>query len=187
MSFNLGGTQPPVRVLRGATGPTGATGCPGMPGMRGAPGPQGATGSAGFVPAAAYCGLFNNCGGEVEIDADDVLALAFSDTMPAIGARYELHNCAILSKAGVYEIDYCLHGVGLGDGAVQLAVTHNGAIVPCTLAAAAFAEGEPFHLSGFGLAQLERDAHLHIVVYSRQGAAFRLADGVNIALRVRRM
>jgi len=25
------------------------------------------------------------------------------------------------------------------------------------------------------------------VVYSRQGAAFRLADGVNIALRVRRM
>jgi len=180
---NLGGAQG-VRVLRGAVGATGPTGCPGMPGMRGAPGPRGATGPA---CAASYCGMFNSHGGEVSIDADDLLALTFSDCMPAAGARYDENHCVIVTEPGVYEIDCCLRGVGLCHGAVQLAVTHNGSVIPCTVAAAAFDEGEPFTLCGFGLAELDCDAHLHFVAYSQHGAAFRLADGVNIALRVRRV
>ncbi|MCL2446533.1 MAG: collagen-like protein [Oscillospiraceae bacterium] len=183
LNFGYGAAQP-ARTVRGATG---ATGCPGMPGMRGAPGPRGATGPAGCASAAAYCGMFNNCSGEVQVDADDVLALTFSHCMPAAGAQYDKQNCAIIAESGVYEIDYCLRGAGLCQGVVQLAVTHNGAVIPCTATSVEFFEGEPFTLCGLGLAEIECDAHLHLVVYSPQGATFCLAEGVNIALRVRRV
>ncbi|MCL2531299.1 MAG: collagen-like protein [Oscillospiraceae bacterium] len=184
LNFGYGAAQPPVRVVRGATG---ATGCPGMPGMRGAPGPRGATGPAGCSSAAVYCGLFNNCVGEVDIDADDVLALTFNQCMPANGMQVDENRCIIVAELGVYEIDYHLRGLGLCDGSVQLAVTHNGSIIPCTAGACAFHQGEPFQLCSLGLAELDCDAQLHFVVYSKHGASFQLADGVNLALRLRRV
>jgi len=183
--FNYGGRNA-AQPARPARSTTGATGCPGMPGMRGAPGPRGATGPAGCKHTAAYCGMFNSCSGEVCIDADDVLALTFSDCMPAAGAQYAENRCAIVAEAGVYEIDCCLRGVGLCDGVVQLAVTHNGAVIPCTATTAEFCEGEPFQLCSAGLADVECGAHLHFVVYSQHGASFQLAQGVNLSLRVRR-
>lgn len=178
------GAAQPMRLARGATG---ATGCPGMPGMRGAPGPRGATGPAGRASAGVYCGLFNNCISEIDIDADDVLALTFSHAMPASGMQINENRSITIAESGMYEIDYHLRGEGLCDGTVQIAVTHNGSIIPCTAGAANFCQGESFQLCGLGLAELECDAQLHFVVYSKHGTQFQLADSVNLALRVRRV
>jgi hypothetical protein len=135
----------------------------------------------------AYCGLFNSGGGEVEIAADEVAAMTFSDFMPVAGAWYDEHHSIVIAEPGIYEIDFCLRAVSTCCGMIQTSITNDGMIIPSSALTATFNPHEAFDLCGFTFAEIRSGAHLHFIVYSKDGAKFRLNDGVNLILRAKKI
>jgi len=160
---------------RGATGPIGP---------RGQQGPQGAIGPTGSSLNAvpAYCGMFNASCGEVDIAADEVAAMTFSDFMPIAGAWYDERHSVVITEPGVYKLDYCLRATSVTCGTIQMSITNDAIVIPGSSVYATFAPREAFSICGFTLAEVKDGAHLHFIVYSREGARFRLSDGVNLMM-----
>jgi len=127
--------------------------------------------------------MFNNGCGEVNIAPDEVAAMTFSDFMPAVGARYDEHHSAVITDAGTYTIDFCLRAKSLSDGSVQIALTNDGMIMQSSVVNADFNHDQPLNVTGFAMAEFAQGAHLHFIVYSKEGARFRLNDGVNLSMR----
>jgi len=193
---------PGIDGTNGPTGPQGTPGLQGMPGPQGLPGavgargptgsrgpagPRGLQGPAGPGIQPAYCGMYNISAGQVEIAPDEVAAMTFSDFMPAAGAWYDEHHSAVITDPGVYELDFCLRAKSLSPGAVQIAITNEGTIVPSSATVATLCNDQAFDVSGFAITEVAAGAHLHFIVYSKDGAKFQLAEDVNLALRAKKI
>ena len=173
----------------GPIGPSGMRGEIGPVGPMGPRGPQGATGAtgSGVTAAPAYCGMFNIGGGEVEIAADEVAAMTFSDFMPIVGAWYDEHHSVVVTEPGLYEINCCMRATSIGSGTVQIAITNDGVIIPSSAVIADFGACEPFSVYGFSIAEIQAGSHLHFIAYSKEGAQFQLNDGVNLSMLAKKI
>jgi len=113
--------------------------------------------------------------------------MTFSDCMPATGAWYDENHSVVITEPGLYEIDYCLRACGLSCGMIQMAITNDGIVIPGSSVFTSFTHREPFHISGFTLTEVRAGAHLHFIVYSKEGAQFRLDDGVNLIMLAKKL
>jgi len=183
--------------MRGASGPTGAAGVRGAAGAQGPMGPRGVTGPAGprgergpaGADGAAYGGLFNTNAGEFCTQPDEVAAMTFSDAFPAAGMHYDSNHSMVLERGGVYEIHYALRAVSHGRSQLNLAVTNDGVMIPCSRVCRDTGGGESLSVSGVAVAEASAGAHLHFIAHGGDCASecYSLCDGVNLMLYAKRL
>ncbi|MDR3343254.1 MAG: hypothetical protein LBT14_10820, partial [Treponema sp.] len=137
--------------------------------------------------AAAFGGLYNRDDASFEVNPDEVLALTFSDLMPNLELYYDDHHSVVTQSAGIYELEYQLRAESLECGKLRIAITNDGRIVPSSLIAQPIACRDPFTIAGKAITEAEAGAHLHFVLFSSEHAKFKLQDGVNAYLVVKKL
>ena len=161
--------------------------------MRAATGPQGPRGERGPANAdggAAYGGLFNTNAGEFCTQPDEVAAMTFSDTLPAMGMRSDGNHSMVLMREGVYEIHYALRAVSHSRSQLYLAVTNDGVILPCSRVCRDVSGGSAVDVSGIALAEAKAGAHLHLIAFGGEESGcecYTLCEGVNLMLYAKRL
>jgi hypothetical protein len=162
------------RGATGATGPQGATGAAGQPGL------------PGRDAQGVYGGLYNLEEGEFEVQPDEIVAMTFSGFLPASGMWYDDHHSVVVNDAGTYEIAYALRAKSLKSGQIQIAVTNDGVVIPCSQIVRDLAADEQADLSGTALVQTKAGAHLHFIVFAKEHAKIVLRPGVNLSMHVKK-
>jgi hypothetical protein len=177
-------------IPQGATGPAGANGRDGADGAPGATGPKGATGPQGRDGTDAYAvfgGMFNTAAGEFEVQPDEVVAMTFSDFLPAQGVWYDDHHSVVLSEAGVYEVSFTLRAESRECGYLRVAITNDGAIIPSSQVNDRVGCRDHFTISGKAVTTVQAGAHLHFIIFAKEYAKFLLHEGVNLMLYVKKL
>jgi hypothetical protein len=175
--YNEGSPEQAELVLvlpEGAAGATGPTG------------PQGAQGLAGQC-VHTYGGMFNTEAGEFEVTPDEIIAMTFSDFLPAAGMWYDEHHSVVLNEAGVYELHYALRAQCMQCGTLQMALTNDGAIIPSSQVTRSVAADGLIDVSGAAMTAARAGAHLHFVLFTKDSAKISLNEGVNLQLHVKRL
>jgi len=171
----------------GPQGPAGAPGRPGQPGHPGCPGPAGPTGPAGACYEAAYGGLYNLTVGEFCTQPGEIIAMTFSDGYPSAGMRYDGDHSVLLESDGVYEIHYTMRADSKGCTLLNLAITNDGAVIPCSRVTEKACSSYGFEISGTAVAEARAGAHLHFIAYSDGCACFTLHEGINLMMYVKKL
>jgi len=156
----------------------------GPPGHPGCPGPAGPVGE---YCEAAYGGLFNTVSGEFCTEPGEIIAMTFSDGFPAAGMYYDGNHSVVLERDGVYEIQYALRADSKGCAQLCLAITNDGAMIPCSKICEQVACNSGIAVSGVAVTEARAGAHLHFITYGEDDGCFMLHEGVNLMMYVKRL
>ena len=154
--------------------------------------PRGETGAAGPAGpacknATVYGGLFNTDEGEFDVKPDEIVAMTFSDFLPAAGMWYDDHHSIVLGEPGVYEIQYGLHAQSARCGKLHMAVTSDGVVIPSSRACGNVTAGNDVHLHGMAVTEAKAGAHLHCIVHAKEHGRIQLHEGANLTMQVRKL
>jgi len=148
---------------------------------------MGPTGPAGDCGSAVYGGLFNTLVGEFCTQPGDIAALTFSDYFPAVGMHYDGNHSIVLEKDGVYEIQYALRADSKGCAKVNLALTNDGEVIPCSRICEHVNCNSAINFSGAAVTEARAGAHLHFIAFGDDSACYMLHEGVNLMIYVKRL
>jgi len=150
-------------------------------------GPAGPAGPAGEGCEAAYGGLYNTAVGEFCTQPGEIIAMTFSDGYPAAGMHCDGDHSIVLESDGVYEIQYAMRADSKGCTLLNLAVTNDGSVIPCSRITEKACSSCGFTMSGAAVVEARKGAHLHFIAYSDGCACFMLQEGVNLMMYVKKL
>ena len=165
----------------------GPKGSKGSTGSAGPPGPPGPAGPAAKSVAKAHGGLFNLEEGEFEIKPDEIVAMTFSDFLPADGMWYDDHHSMVLGEHGVYEIYFSLRACSMTCGRLYIAITNDGVVIPSSRISCEICPDADCYLSGVAVTKASAGAHLHFIVFAKQFAKIKLHEGANLMMHVKKL
>jgi len=113
--------------------------------------------------------------------------MTYSDSFPAAGMYYDCNHSVVLESDGVYEIQYTVRADSKGCTQLNLAVTNDGVIIPCSRICEHVGCKDIFVVSGLAVTEALAGAHLHFIVYAEDSACFLLHEGVNLMLYVKKL
>jgi len=157
----------------------------------GATGPEGPMGPAGACCDACYGGLFNTDCGEFCTQPGEVAAMTFSGYFPAAGMHYDGNHSLVLESGGVYEIHYTLRAGSKSRSQLNMAVTNDGVVIPCSRVCKDVTGSSGIDFSCVALAEARAGAHLHLIAYGGdcgcECECFMLGEGVNLVLYAKKL